>query len=277
MGDDTILITGATGKTGRRVSALLRGRGLPVRDASRTSATPFDWDDPATWPAAVDGVRSVYVVHPDLYAARTAERLLAFGRLAVQAGAARAVMVSVPRGEDAGSAAVVHAEQQLVDAGLGLTVLRLRWFAQNLTEDFLADAVARGDLRLPAGDGAEAFVDADDIAEVAVAALTDDSHAGREYDLTGPRTLTFGDVADEITAAIGRTVSYTPLSAPAYIAEQIADGVPEEWARFSAGLYAQIASGALDSTSTDIADVLGRPARDFREFAAAAASEGRLQ
>ena len=153
-------------------------------------------------------------------------------------------------------------------------MLRLRWFSQNFSEDFLHPAVVAGELRLPAGQGQEAFVDADDIAEVAVACLTDPRHLGASYELTGPRLLSFDDVAAELSWATGRTITYTPVTVEAFVAHQIAQGVPMEWAQMLAGLYGDIASGALASVSLDVAEVLDTPARDFTDYAAAAAASG---
>ncbi|PPG37454.1 NmrA family NAD(P)-binding protein [Pseudoclavibacter sp. RFBA6] len=274
MSNGTILVTGGTGKTGRRVAELLRERGQDVRAVSRNSEIRFDWDDDSTWPDAVKDVAAVYIVTTSLHDPSVADQFRAFGELVVASGATRAVLVSVPDDGHAAFRLAQAAEAELTKAGLGLAVLRLRWFNQNFSEDFLAPFVDAGDLRLPAGHGAEAFVDADDIAEVAALALTDDSHAGRTYELTGPRLLTFADVAQELSAATGRTITYTPLEVDAYVAEQIGYGVPEEWARLSATLYANIAAGALQTVSSDIADVLGRPARDFRDFAASAVRDG---
>ncbi|MFL0448194.1 NmrA family NAD(P)-binding protein [Corynebacterium xerosis] len=239
------LITGATGKTGRRVVALLREHGHSVREASRSSATPFDWTRPETWPAALADIDTVYIVPPYITDPATAEQIAQFGRTALAAGVTRATLLSVPliNGEPA---ATVAAEAALRQTGLAVTVVRLRWFNQNFSEDFLAPFVHAGDLRLPAGTGREAFVDADDIAAVVAATLTDPAHAGEEYELTGPRLLSFADVADELTQATGRTITYTPLTREQYISEQIAAGVPEEWAQLSADLYQGIAAGDLE-------------------------------
>ena len=274
MSNNTILVTGATGKTGRRVAAILRDRGHVVREASRPSEIRFDWGDPATWPAALHEVDAAYIVTPSVGDPASADRFRDFGRLAVESGVTTAVLVSIPDDGGTDFAAVAEAERQLSDAGLHLTILRLRWFNQNFSEDFLAPAVVAGDLRLPAGDGKEAFVDADDIAEVAVAALTDDTHAGRAYEITGPRLLSFADVADELSKATGRPIRYTPLSTERFVSEQLAMGVSEDWAHLSADLYQGIASGGLEIVTDHVEKVLGRPARDFSSYAAAAAATG---
>jgi uncharacterized protein YbjT (DUF2867 family) len=270
MSTDTLtVITGATGKTGRRVAALMREQGKTVREVSRSSKTTFDWHKRDTWANALEGAGAIFVVAP--YGVDP-EALRAFADQAVVAGATRAVLLSTPAQSEGVDPAVTEA--QLSDAGLDLTALRLRWFNQNFSEDFLLPFVLDGELRLPAGQGREAFIDAEDIAEVAVAALTTEDHRGRVYELTGPRLLSFEDVASELSAATGRQITYVPLARGDFVAEQVEAGSPAEWAHLSAELYTDIASGALEVLSTDVETVLGRPARDFTDYARHTASTG---
>lgn len=268
------LITGATGKTGRRVAGLLKDGGHPAREASRSSKIRFDWAVRSTWAPALDAITAAYVVMPDLGSPGAVEQARAFADLAAAHGVERAVLVSVPASGGMDMDTVTATEQAFVQAGLGLTVLRLRWFSQNFSEDFLHPDVASGDLRFPAGDGQEAFVDADDIAEVAVAALLDRRHTGQSYEVTGPRLLSFHDIAAELSAATGRAITYTPLSLEQFTAEQLSNGVPEGWAHMLGSLYAHIGTGALATTTHDVEKVLGKPARDFTAFAQASAAAG---
>ncbi|MFD5160412.1 NAD(P)H-binding protein [Streptomyces hawaiiensis] len=274
MSDEMVLVTGATGKTGRRVARLLKERGVTVREASRSGTPSFDWADRDTWGPALRGVTGLYLVVPGLGGPQAAEAIGAFTRQAAAAGARRAVLLSQPEGGDGGHEHVLTAERALEHAGLAWTVLRPRWFFQNFSEDFLLDPVLSGEVRLPAGDGEEAFVDAEDIAEVAVAALTEDGHAGRHYELSGPRLMTFGDAVGEIARATGRDIRYVPLTPQAYLDEQRAQGVPEEWIQLSVGLYAYVGSGGLASLSDGVQRSLGRAPRDFADYARTAARQG---
>jgi uncharacterized protein YbjT (DUF2867 family) len=274
MSDDTILVTGGTGKTGRRVVRLLRERGVAARAASRSGEVPFDWSDRSTWEPALRGVTGLHLVAPHLGGPQAAKDIAAFARQAAEAGARRAVLVSVPESGGPDQEHVLVAERALGDAGLRWTVLRLRWFFQNFSEDFLRDPVLGGEVRLPAGEGKEAFVDADDIAAVAVAALTGNGHGGQTYELTGPRLMTFADAVADIADATGRDIRYVPLSAGAYADEQRAQGVPEEWVQLSVDLYAHVRSGGLGTLTDDVRRVLGRPPRDFTEYARTAAAQG---
>lgn len=270
----TILVTGATGKTGQRLTDLLRSQGHDVRAVSRSTSPRFDWTDPDTWMAALDGVHAIYIVTANLYDPATPDQLRKFGLLAVQNGASRAVMASVPDDGSEAFQGVREAEQALASSGLGVTVLRFRWFMQTFSEDFLHPYVSAGELRLPAGGGGEAFIDANDIAAVAAATLTQDHHSGHEYELTGPRVLTFDDAASELSAATGRTITYTAVSPEDYRNEQEKRTEPKEGIDLLIDLYATIASGDLMTTTTDVHNVLGRQPNDFRDFAQRTAHTG---
>jgi uncharacterized protein YbjT (DUF2867 family) len=162
------LVLGGTGKTGRRVVARLRERGVPTRLGSRSGEPPFDWEEPATWGPAVTGVRAAYVsYYPDLAVPGAPEAVRAFAEVALEHDVRRLVLLS-GRGEEEAQ----RAERALQDTGADLTIVRCAWFMQNFSEDFMLDAIRSGEVALPAGDEAEPFVDADDIADVAVAALT---------------------------------------------------------------------------------------------------------
>ncbi|MET9762199.1 NAD(P)H-binding protein [Streptomyces sp. NPDC006372] len=274
MSNETILVTGATGKTGRRVMQQLTDRGVAARAASRSGEVRFDWADRTSWESALHGVDGMYLVAPDLGSPQAADDITAFARQAAATGVRRAVLVSFPDTGAPGLEHAVAAEQSLGEAGLESTVLRLRWFSQNFSEDFLHDAVLSGDVRLPAGAGTEAFVDAEDIAAVAAITLTETGHAGETYELSGPQAMSFADAVAHIADATGRDIRYTPLTPEEYAAEQRAHGVPEQWVQLTVDLYAQVRAGALASVTDDVAKVLGRPPRTFAQYARSAAAQG---
>ncbi|CCH31652.1 NAD(P)H-binding protein [Actinosynnema sp. NPDC047251] len=271
MTNHPILVLGGTGKAGRRVAARLRALDVPVRVPTRSGPLPFDWTDDTTWPAALAGARAVFVVPFDgLLLTRP------FVARAVAAGVERIVLLS-GRGLDVPdypqiTSGATHSDGEAAvrAADVAWTVLRPTWFAQNFSEGFFRDAVAAGDLRLPAGDGAVGFVDADDIADVAVAALTGSGHGGHTYELSGPRALSMAEAAAEIATATGRPVRYTALDLATYRAELVAAGWPESDAR-ELGLVVTAVRDGLDAYLSDgVERALGRPPRDFTAFAAAA-------
>lgn len=265
---DPILVIGGTGTTGRRVARLLTEQGHAVRVASRSSAHRFDWSDPGTWAAALDGVRTAYVV-PNDFDPHTPELVAA----ARDGGLERLVLLSARGADDPGYYADrrntdnghLDGEKALAGSGLEWTVLRPTWFAQNFTEGFFSPLVEAGDLRLPIGGAACPYVDTDDIAEVAVAALTRDGHQGRTYELTGPRPLTLDEVAREFTAATGREVVHTPVTPEEFIAEQTASGAPRDLAEILADLMGPVARGRESHLSTGVREALGREPRPLAE------------
>jgi uncharacterized protein YbjT (DUF2867 family) len=260
------LILGGTGKTGRRVAERLTARGLPVRVGSRSGEPPFDWDDQATWMPVLQGVGSVYITYyPDLAFPGAAETVGAFAKLAVSNGIRRLVLLS-GQGEEGARLA----ERAVQDTGADWTIVRCNWFSQNFSENFLHDAVLAGEIALPAGDVREPFVDADDIADVVVAALTDDRHVGQLYELTGPRLLSFAEAAAEISQACGRDVRYVPVTIEQYRAGLVEHGMPADFA----DLMAEILDGHNAHLRDGVQRALGREPRDFRDYAHAAAATG---
>jgi len=147
-------------------------------------------------------------------------------------------------------------------------------FAQNFSEAFLADDVLRGEVAFPAGYIGEPFVDADDIADVAVAALTDDRHIGELYDLTGPRLLTFADAVHEIAQATGREIRYLPVSLEDYAAMALASGAPPALVEVLTDVFAQVLDGRNAYVTDGVQRALGRPPKDFADYARDAAASG---
>ena len=263
------LVLGGTGKTGRRISERLRARGLPVRVGSRTGSPPFDWEDPQTWAPALDGVGAVFIsYYPDLAVPGAVDATRAFAELAIDRRVPRLVLLS-GRGEPEAE----RAENAVRDTGAALTILRSTWFMQNFSEDYMLEHVRSGEIRLPGGDVPTPFLDVDDIADVAVAALTDDGHAGELYELTGPRSLTFAQVAAELSAATGRAVGYVPVSLEQHATEAAEHGVPPEFIDLLTYLFAEVVDGRAGTTD-GVQRALGRPARDFADYAATTAASG---
>jgi uncharacterized protein YbjT (DUF2867 family) len=265
-----ILVLGATGKVGSRLAARLHDLGHDVRPASRGSDPSFDWNDPSTWHDTVKGVDVVFVsYYPDLGFPGAAKIISAFTRCALDAGVRRFVLLS-GRGEPEAA----RSERAMCELAPNWTVLRSSWFAQNFSEHFLLGPVLDGVIALPAGDVVEPFVDVDDVADVAVAALLQPGHDHVVYELTGPQLLSFGDVAGLLTVATGRSISYVPVTAAEYITGAVAAGVPAEEAPALAELFSVVLDGRNAHVTDDVQRVLGRPARTFASYAAAAAASG---
>ncbi|MCE8510811.1 NAD(P)H-binding protein [Ruegeria pomeroyi] len=266
MQHQPILVIGATGKTGSRVAAKLEAKGLPVRRGSRSSGTPFVWEAPETWAPALTGARAAYVTYfPDLAFPGAVEKLESLVETSKDVGVEHLVLLS-GRGEH-------HArlgEEVVRQSGVDFTIVRAAWFAQNFSEGYLRDPVLAGVLPMPGGDIAEPIIDIEDIADVAVAALTEEGHKGRLYEVTGPRLMTFAEMAGVLSEATGQKIRHIPISFEDFHANVAAAG-----GDFVADVFTAIARETLDGrnahTTDGVMQALGRPPRDFAEFARSAA------
>ena len=258
----TTLITGGTGKTGSRVAHRLSVLGQPVRAVTRHSEPRFDWYDDSTWEGALAGCTSAYLTfQPDIGLPGSDAILGAFARRAVALGCTRLVLLS-GRGEDAAR----RAESAFIAAGADWTILRSAFFFQNFTEAFWAEEIAAGSLTMVQSTVGEPFVDADDIADVAVVTLLDAAHIGRIHELTGPRLTSFRDIAHEISTAYGRPVVYQQLPVEDYVAALVSAGWPHEDAVGMAYLFDEVLDGRNAHVAFGVNDVLGREGRDFATF-----------
>lgn len=266
----TILILGATGKTGRRIVQRLEAGGQTVRLGSREATPPFDWEDRSTWAAALDGVHAAYICfQPDLAVPGALETIQAFTDQAVENGVGKLVLLS-GRGE----VEAQQAERVVQTSGVDWTILRASWFCQNFSEAHFLEPILQGELVLPVGNIAEPFVDVEDIAEIAAATLTQPGHSGQLYELTGPRALTFAEAVAEIAGATDREIGFAAVSPDAYRDALEQEQLPPELIDLVLYLFTTV----LDGRNTPVADgvqrALGRPPRDFSEYVRRTAATG---
>src|SRR5918994_4804053 len=266
----TTLVLGGTGKTGRRVVERLTARGIPVRVGSRSGEPPFDWEDRITWAPALRDVGSVYVSYfPDLAVPGAVATVRSFAELAVESGVRRLVLLS-GRGEEEAQ----RAELAVQGVNAEWTIVRSSFFSQNFSESFFLEPILGGELALPVDGVAEPFVDAEDIADVAVAALTEDGHAGQLYELTGPRLLTFAEAVEEISLSSGREIRYVPISAEQFTSALSRDGVPPEVIELLTYLFTEVLDGRNAHLTDGVRRALGREPRDFANYAREAVATG---
>lgn len=264
------LVIGGTGKTGRRVAERLEQMGREVRIGSRSSVPSFDWDREESWSAALDGVTNLYITYsPDLAMPGAADAIQALVQRAKQAGAKRLVLLS-GRGEEEAQAC----EQIVIESGLEWTVVRASWFNQNFSEGAFIDMVLSGVITLPAGDTPEPFVDVDDIADVAVAALTEDGHNGEIYEVTGPRLMTMVDIAADLSNAAGRQIAYVDVPHSAFIDEITNSGAPKEVVWMLDYLFSAVLDGRNAHLTDGVQRALGRLPKDFADYAKETAATG---
>jgi len=268
--NDLTLITGGNGKTGRRLAERMIAARRPVRIGSRGATPAFDWEDRATWAGALDGVSAVYVAfQPDLTVPGALETLTALYAQALAAGARKLVLLS-GRGEEEAQAA----ERALQATGADWTILRATWFSQNFSEGHFLEPLQEGELALPVGAVPEPFIDVEDIADVAFAALTQPGHSHRLYELTGPRALTFAEVVAEIAAATGREISFAAIPAQDYRAALEEAQVPADLTDLVLHLLTTVLDGRNTPVAHGVRQALGREPRDFSEYVRQTAATG---
>ncbi len=264
------LVLGGTGKTGRRVVDRLASRGVPTRIASRSANPSFDWGDQGSWDGVLDGVTAAYVSYaPDLAIPGATDTIRAFVERAVERGVQRLVLLS-GRGEEEAQLC----ERIVQGAGVEWTVIRASWFNQNFSEGEFLDMALAGEITLPAGDIGEPFVDAEDIADVAVAALTEDGHAGQVYEVTGPRLLTFTEAVEEIARASGREIQYIQIPHDAFAASIAESGAPDDIVWLLDYLFSTVLDGRNAYVCDGVQRALGREPTDFAEYVRRIADSG---
>ncbi|PZO78717.1 MAG: NmrA family transcriptional regulator [Mesorhizobium amorphae] len=269
-GSAPVVIVGGGGKTGRRLAERLAAKGRSFRFASRSTMPSFDWTDRSTWKDALGGAGSLYLSYqPDLGLPGGAEAVDALSRLASEMGIKRVVLLS-GRGEQGAE----RAEQALMAAVPEWTILRCSWFNQNFSESFLTDGVMSGEIVLPAGDVAEPFVDADDIADVAAVVLTERGHERQLYELTGPRALIFAEIADLFSHHLERPVRFTQVPLEPFLDELRAQSLPDEIIALMRMLFDEVLDGRNSGIADGVERVLGRPPRDFQSYIAGASAAG---
>ena len=267
----TVLVTGGTGKTGRRVVERLRALDVPVRVGSRAgSDTPFDWEDPATWGPALQGATAAYLsYYPDLAAPGASDAITALTDVAMDLGTRRLVLLS-GRGEEEAQIC----EKVIASSGADWTVVRCSWFNQNFSEGYLLDSMLAGEVNAPAGQAGEPFIDVDDIAEVAATVLTEDGHLGEIYEMTGPRLLSFAEAIAEVSEAARRPIAFAPVPADDFASAMAADGVPGDVTELVLYLFTTVLDGRNSELGDGVERVLGRSPRDFGDWARATAATG---
>lgn len=264
------LVLGGTGKTGRRIANSLEAKGAPIRIGSRSAFPAFDWNHEAGWDNCLKNAESVYINYaPDLAVPGATDAIQAFVNRAKNHGVKRLVLLS-GRGEAEAQAC----ERIVQESDLEWTIVRASWFNQNFSEGAFLDMVLNGQITLPAGDVAEPFVDVDDIAEVVVAALTEPGHAGEVYEVTGPRLMTFADIASELSTATGREIAFIQIPHDAFVAGIKESGAPKEVVWLLDYLFSTVLDGRNANLADGVQRALGRPPRDFADYARDVARTG---
>ena len=270
MKNPPILIIGKNAKTGWRVEQRLKALGLPTRAVSRSTSPAFDWEDRRTWRPAMENSRSAYITfHPDLAIPTAEQTIRDFVALAADLGLEHLVLLS-GRGEDGAR----RAEIALQAGGMDWNIVRASWFMQNFSESFMIEGILKGELALPAGDTVEPFVDVDDVADVAVAALTRPEMRNRIFEVSGPHALSFTQCIAAISRATGYPVKYTQVSVERFIDGMRAEGAPEQLQWLMHELFSVVFDGRNSQPTSGVEEALGRPATGFDAYIGKALESG---
>lgn len=265
-----ILVLGSNGKTGSRVVQKLEALGQSVRKGSRLAVPKFDWGDPKNWAAVLQDIQSIYITfQPDLAVQGADEAIRQLVKLAKEAGVEKVVLLSGRGEKEAQDCEVIVKE-----SGLKWTIIRASWFCQNFSESYLLEPILNGHVALPTGDVKEPFVDVEDIADIAVAALTQEGHDFKLYEVTGPELLSFKEAITTIATAIGRPIVYEQLSVPEYAAQLKAYQVPQDYIGLLSYLFSEVLDGRNASICHRVEEALGRKPKSFSEYVAKTAASG---
>ena len=264
------LVIGGKGKTGSRIVAKLQQLAWPVYIGSRSGDRPFDWEDQSTWKKAIQDMEIIYVSYfPDIAIPGAVDTIRAFTKIAVDSGVKKLVLLS-GRGE----AEAQECEKVIMATNIDWTIVRASWFCQNFSEGYMLDPIVAGHVALPVGNVPEPFIDAEDIADVAVAAITQPGHSKKLYEVTGPRLLTFQQAIEIIGREAGRTIVYEQIPMEDYKAMLKEYGVPKDIIWLISYLFTEVLDGRNESITHGVEEALGRPATDFVDYAKRTAATG---
>lgn len=258
----TILVLGGTGKTGRRVIDRLAKLNIPIRTGSRNTAPFFDWYKEETWDAALSGIEKVYITFQPDFAVPQAPKIIQSFVLKAKSAKVQKLVLLSGRGEHEAE----QCEKLIMESGIDWTIVRASWFMQNFSENFLLDSVLAGELVLPKVNAKEPFIDADDIADVVVEALMDNSHSHQVYSLTGPELLSFEKATSLIATAINKEIQFSEISMQEYTEMLKTYGLSEEFIWLINYLFTETLDGRNEFITHDVETVLKRKPKSFQEY-----------
>ncbi|RJU01106.1 NAD-dependent epimerase/dehydratase family protein [Arthrobacter frigidicola] len=280
----TVLVTGASGTTGSRVLRLLLEAGVAARGATRSPGSnpdlvKFDWVDPTTYAAATKGCSALYLVAPVAEPAAI-ELVKAFAAVAKANGVKRVVVLSsssLPTDDESIRHPLVEIARYVRSEFEQVAILRPSWFMSNMIGSTpLARAIRERAVVVSAtGEARVAFIDPDDIADVAVKILQEDSEAFSAGDavLTGPSTHSFREMASLISREVGHPIFHLALDIDEFASFLVESGVPAVPARELAALDRVVAAGAEDRVTDTVERIIGRPAHHLEQYIRSYAAE----
>ncbi len=271
MKSENILVIGGTGKTGRGVAENLIALGHNVRVVGRKTTPAFDWDNPETYEAALKDMDRAYVVYyPDLAVPGAKEAISALTEKALKAGLDKMVLLS-----GKGETEAEVCEDIVANSGLNYTTVRASWFNQNFSEGAFIDYILAGHMALPMPEASIPYTDTKDISDVVTKVLLDDTYNGETVTVTGPRKLTFDEVAEIISDKLGRKIQYQPISMEEFKTGLTEAGLPESFIWLLSYLFTEVLGHSENQTiSDDVERILNRKPITFEEYVEGAVASG---
>jgi uncharacterized protein YbjT (DUF2867 family) len=269
-----ILVTGASGNVGTQVVAQLQALFVDYRvgerpdnlDGANKRAVAFDFLDSRTFEAAVAGVDAVFLLRPPAIS-NTKATLNVFIDVARRAGVTQFVFISVAGAGKYPFIPHYAVERHLMEGLLDWTILQPGFFAQNLGDAYRHDITSQNRIYVPAGRARVAFVDARDIAAVAVLALTNTpKHQGKIYTLTGEQAFSFREVAAMLSAELGRTITYHPASVLGYVRHLLARKMPLAFALVQTILHVGLRFGQAETVDATLSQLLAQPPTSLQDY-----------
>lgn len=267
----SILLTGATGTVGREVAKALTQRTIPFRVSSHHPPVVDDKEvyldllKPETFLPALAGVEKIFLVRPPQIA-DAKKYFYPFVQAAQQQGVKQIVFLSVMGVERLKFAPHARIEKYIRDAQIGYTFLRPSFFMQNLVTEHLDEIRQDDTIYLPAGKGKTSLIDARDIGEAGALSLLDEQHMNKAYTLTGSESLSYYDVANILTDALGRRITYANPSLFQFRKHMLAKGVPNQYVSVMLGVYLIAILGIPRAVTPDLSALLGHPPKTMRAF-----------
>lgn len=256
------LVIGATGKTGTRVVAGLRKRGLAVKGASRNGEVHFDWQAPETWAPALNNIDAVYLTYyPDLAVPKAPEDIAKFCALAQIKGVKHITLLS-GRGEPAAQVC----EDIVKRSGLSWTIVRASWFNQNFSEGMFRDFILSGAIALPVSLVTEPFIDVNDISDVVLASLTESGHEQQLYEVTGPELLSFAQLAERFSKLLNRPIAFEQVTREEFVTSLRQAKVDAGAIEMLKYLFTEVLDGRNEYIADGVERALGRKPTTFNEF-----------
>ena len=273
----SILVIGALGNVGAEVVKRLQAEGRRVRAADidvekikarfgdSVEAIRFDFSDPNTYKAAFQGVEKMFLMRPPQITDVTRYMFPAIDA-AQQAGVKHVVFLSLIGIEKLKVVPHYKVEGYLQQAGLQTTFLRCSFFMQNLNTTHRQEIKERNEIFIPVGKAKTGFIDVRDIGAVAAVVLSEEGHAGKNYDLTGSERLDYWEVARVMSEVLGRRITYRNPNPLYFFIEAIRRGRPFAQALIMLLLYTATRFGMAEAVTHEVERLTGRKPISFRQY-----------